>query len=79
MGDKTKEFDANTKKIAMAGFGAIALGALLFFLRINSIGGGYGSVSTGLGLWLCLAAGLAGLAWVFGLIKIADNKKPPVS
>lgn len=79
MGDKTKEFDANTKKIAMAGFGAVALGALLFFLRINSIGGGIASVSSGLGLWLCLAAGLAGLAWVFGLIKIADNKKPPVS
>jgi hypothetical protein len=79
MGDKSKEFDANTKKIAMGGFGAVALGALLFFLRINSLGGGMGSaVKSGLGLWICLAAGLAGLAWVMGLVKMADNKKPPV-
>ena len=79
MADKTKEFDANTKKIAMGGFGAIALGALLFFLRLNSLGGGISSaVKSGLGLWLCLAAGLAGLAWVFGLVKIPDNKKPPI-
>ena len=79
MGDKTKQFDANSKKIAMGGFGAMAVGALLFFLRINSLGGGIGSVKSGLGLWLCLAAGLAGLAFVFGLIKIPDNKKPPLS
>jgi hypothetical protein len=77
MGDKTKEFDVNTKKIAMAGFGAVAVGALVFFLRLSSVGGGYGGVKSGLGLWLCLIAGLAGLAWVFGLVKIPDNKKPP--
>src|SRR5262245_23357538 len=29
MGDKTKEYDENSKKIAMGSFGAIALGALL--------------------------------------------------
>src|SRR5437868_3941772 len=29
MGDRTKDFDANGKKIAMGGFGAMALGALL--------------------------------------------------
>jgi hypothetical protein len=77
MGDKSKDFDANSKKMAMGGFGAIALGALLFFLRINSAG--MGLAKPGLGLWLCLAAGLAGLALTFGLIKVPDNKKPPVS
>jgi hypothetical protein len=80
MGDKTKDFDANQKKMAMGGFAAIAAGALLFFLRLNSVAGGFTGVSAGLGLWLCLAAGLAGLALTFGLIKIPDNtKKPPIS
>ncbi len=78
MGDKSKEFDANGKKIAMGGFGAIALGALLFFLRLSSVGGGFGGIKAGLGLWICLAAGLAGLALIFGLIKLPDSKKPPV-
>jgi len=72
MGDKTKEFDANTKKIALGGFGGIALGALLFFIRKSSYGGGMlnDAVGTGFGLWLCLLAGIAGLAWVYGLIKL---------
>ena len=79
MGDKTKDFDANSKKMAMGGFGAIAVGALLFFLRLNQVAGGFSGVKAGLGLWICLAAGLAGLALAFGLIKIPDNKKPPIS
>ena len=74
MGDKTKDFDDNFKKIAMASFGAIGLGALIFFLRLNSFGG-LGVVSTGIGLWICLIAGVAGLAWVAGLIK--TNTSPP--
>ncbi len=77
MGDKTKEFDEMTKKIALGSFAAIAAGALIFFLRLSSYGGGFGGVKSGLGLWLCLIAGLAGLGWVMGLIKIPDSKKPP--
>src|SRR5437868_12341832 len=42
MGNKALPYDAMFKNIVMAGFGAIALGALIFFLRISSIGGGYG-------------------------------------
>ncbi|HEY6503829.1 MAG TPA: hypothetical protein VIZ28_07645 [Chitinophagaceae bacterium] len=77
LGDKSKEFDETFKKVALGSFGAIALGALLFFFRINSYGGGFGGVGSGLGLWLCLVAGLAGLGWVSGLVKLPDNKKPP--
>lgn len=73
MGNKALAFDDTTKKIAMASFGAIALGALIFFFNISGAG------VTGFGLWLCLIAGLAGLAWTMGLIKLPDDKKPPVS
>jgi len=77
LGDKAKEFDETFKKVAMASFGAIALGALIFFLRLSSAGGGFGSaVGAGLGLWLCLIAGVIGLLWVFGKIKLPDIKKP---
>ena len=80
MSDRTKPFDDNFKKIAMGSFAAIAVGALIFFLRLNSAGGGFGSaVKAGFGLWLCLIAGLAGLAFVMGFIKVPDNKKPPIT
>lgn len=75
MGDKTKTFDDTFKKIALASFAAIAIGALLFFFRINGTGIGVGS---GFGLWLCFIAGLAGIGWLMGLIKLPDNKKPPI-
>ena len=74
MGDKTKDFNTDFKKIAMASFGAIGLGALIFFLRINSFGG-LGIVSSGIGLWICLISGIAGLVWVAGLVK--TNTSPP--
>ena len=75
MGNKESPFDANTKNIVVAGFAAIALGALIFFLRISSFGGGFlGAGSAGIGLWLCLLLGLAGLAFSFGVIKIPEKK-----
>jgi len=74
LGDKTKEFDANTKKIALAGFGGIAAGALIFFLRLNSYGGGFGSMAgAGIGLWLALLAGVGGLLFTLGIIKIPNK------
>lgn len=76
MGDKALAFDETFKKIALASFAAIAAGALIFFIRISGTGPGIGS---GFGLWLALLAGLAGVAWVMGLIKLPDNKKPPIS
>ncbi|MEI9807314.1 MAG: hypothetical protein WDO16_05195 [Bacteroidota bacterium] len=79
LGDKSKEFDDTFKKVALGSFGAIAAGALIFFLRISSYSGGFGGVSSGVGLWLCLIAGLVGLGWLLGLVKLPDNKKPPTT
>lgn len=74
LGDKTKEYDQNTKMIALASFGAIALGALLTLVTK------YHGVPTGagIGVWLALIAGIAGLAWVYGLVKLPPPaQKPP--
>ncbi len=79
MGNKPDDYTAENKKYVMGAFAAIALGAVLFFLRKNSVAGGgdiggFGDlIKTGIGLWLCLVAGLAGLALNYGLIKI-ENK-----
>jgi len=79
MGDKSKEYDPNSKKLVMAGFGAISAGALIFLLTKNSSYGGgiFGSIfKPGLGLWLCLISGIAGMALLTGIIKIPENKPP---
>lgn len=79
VGNKAEEYTAEYKKYVMICFGAIAVGALLFFLRKNSIVGGFDNlVSTGPGLWLCLVAGLAGLALNYGLIRV-ENKTTTTS
>jgi hypothetical protein len=65
----------------MGAFGAIVAGALLFLLTKNSTYGGglFGSIlKPGFGLWLCIIAGLAGLALTSGIIKIPENKPPSV-
>lgn len=73
-GNRKEDYTADYKKYVMIGFAAVAAGALLFLLRKGSVAGGFNEVvSTGLGLWICLLAGLAGLAMHYGLIKI-DSK-----
>ncbi|MEO7394368.1 MAG: hypothetical protein ABIU11_05450 [Chitinophagaceae bacterium] len=72
MGDKAKEYDATMKKVALGGFGAIGIAAILYFIRISSAGGGL--LKPGLGLWLSLLAGAAGLLFLLGIIKLPDNK-----
>jgi hypothetical protein len=73
LGTKTEDYTADFKKYTMIAFGAIALGALLFFVRKTSVVGGsiFGDdlVKTGIGLWICLIAGLGGVALILGLIK----------
>jgi len=78
-GNKSEDYTAEYKKYMMIAFGAVASGALLFFLRKSSVVGGVNDlVKTGIGLWLCLIAGLAGLALNYGLIKI-ENKSETTS
>ena len=74
MGNKPDDYTREYKRYVMIAFGAIVVGAVLFFLRKSSVVGGFDDlVKTGLGLWICLVAGLAGLALNYGLIKI-ENK-----
>jgi hypothetical protein len=74
-GNKELPFDANIKNAVMGGFAAIAIGALIFLLTISSYGAGlFGSGGAGIGMWLCLLVGLAGLAFSLGLIKIPEKK-----
>lgn len=76
MGNKTEDYTVEYKKYVLIAFGAIAAGALLFFLRKSSVAGGFDNlVKTGIGLWLCLIAGLAGLALSYGLIKIESRSE----
>lgn len=69
MGDKAQDYDATMKKAILGCLGAIALGALLFFIRKSSVAGGYSGVNTGIGLWLCLVVGALGVLLQMGIIK----------
>ncbi|MCG2617991.1 hypothetical protein LZZ85_27055 [Terrimonas sp. NA20] len=75
LGDKTLPFDETFKKVALGSFAAIALGALIFFLRMTAEGLSIGSA--GFGLYLTLIAGALGLVWVLGKINLPDIKKKP--
>lgn len=72
MEDRSVEFGEMSKKIALASFGAIGVGALLFFFRINAKTMGFGE--SGIGIWICLIAGVIGLVFVLGKIKLPDPK-----
>jgi hypothetical protein len=71
MGNKAAPYDDNSKKIAMGGFGAIALGALISLVSMPQF------VKGGIGLWLGLIAGAAGLALLLGFIKIPEKPNNP--
>ena len=77
MGDKSKTFDDMGRKLALAGFGAIAGGAVIYLIRILSVGGSkYGGMvkaSPGFGLFIALAAGAIGLLLLLGIIKVPKS------
>ena len=77
MGDKSKAYDEMGKKLALGGFGGIAGGAVIYLIRILTIGSGkYGGIvktSPGLGLFLGLAAGAIGLLLLLGIIKVPKS------
>lgn len=77
MGDKMKPFEGNFRNIALGGFGAIIAGALIAFISVS--GKGAGIVKPGLGIYLAILVGVAGLLFLLNIIKIPDSKKPPVS
>src|SRR5688500_13300033 len=55
MGNKNLGFDENGRKLALAGFGLIAGGALIYLIRVLTVAGGR-YLSPGLGLFLALIA-----------------------
>ena len=61
----------------LSGFGGIAGGAVIYLIRILSVGGGkYGGMikaSPGFGLFICLVVGAIGLLLLLGIIKVAKS------
>lgn len=72
MGDKTKPFEGQFKNIALGGFGGIIAGALIAFINVS--GKGRGIVKPGFGIYIAILAGVAGLLFLLGVIKLPDNK-----
>jgi len=79
-GNKAEKYTEENKRYVLIGFAAIAAGAILFFLRKDAIATGFDNagilndiIKTGIGLWICLVAALAGVALNYGLIKIEDK------
>ena len=56
----------------MASFGAVIFGALLTILTKYH----GASTNAGFGAWLGIISGIAGLAWLSGMIKLPENKPP---
>jgi hypothetical protein len=75
MGNRTMMLYDNGKKIALAGFGLIAGGALIYMIRVMTVGGTYGvKASPGFGLFIGLIAGVVGLLLLLGIVKMPENK-----
>ena len=74
MGDKSKPFAGQTKQIALGSFGAIALGAILVLVTKASFRGYKIPTNPGLGAFIAIAVGVAGLLFLMGIIKVPDNK-----
>src|SRR5438093_4673700 len=70
LSNRTEEYTRDLRKYVGICFIAIALGALLFFIRKNSMTGGNmfaeSMVGAGIGLWICLIAGIGGVGLMFG-------------
>jgi hypothetical protein len=77
LGDKTKEFDQNFRYLAIGSFAAVILGAFIPFMQIINAGGM--GVKTGVGIWLSIIAGILGLLWVTGVIKMQAKAPAPPS
>lgn len=86
--DANKDYDKQTRIGVIISFALIAIGALLYFLALNSTGAlqdPYGrpvTVSAGMGLWTALLAGVVGILWVTGILEqlsAKNNATPPAA
>lgn len=77
--DKSKPFEGNMRLVALGGFGLIVLGAVIFLIRVLSVGNQIFKSSPGFGLIICLIVGAAGLAATAGVIQLPDLKKSGTS
>jgi hypothetical protein len=85
VGDKAQPYAGQFKQIVMAAFGLIALGAIIFMIRIFTGSSEFNTfegrqtyklnqlVSPSFGLFLCIIAGAAGLVLISGVIKMPVN------
>jgi hypothetical protein len=74
MGNRALPLDDQGKKLALGGFGGIVGGAAIYLIRVMTVGTSYVKASPGLGLFLALIAGVVGLLWLLGVIKLPENK-----
>lgn len=75
MGNRTLPLDENGRKMALAAFGLIAAGALIYMIRVMTVGGTYGvKASPGFGLFIGLIAGVVGILLLLGIVKMPENK-----
>ncbi len=77
LGDKIQDYDKNMKIVAMSSFGGVILGAFIGMMQVSSAGsrmGGFGGIKTGIGIFLTILAGVAGLLWVANIIKMPPKK-----
>ncbi|MBC7874020.1 MAG: hypothetical protein H7Y01_08490 [Ferruginibacter sp.] len=77
MADKMRAYEGITKQIALASFAVVSVGAIVYLIRImtgSQTINGYiyknnDLVKPGIGLFICLIAGLAGIALVSGILS----------
>ncbi len=68
MGDKSKPYEGQEKMIAAACFGgAAAFGIITLLANMHYLS---------FGIFLAIAAGVIGALYVWGMVKIPENKKP---
>ncbi|HUR65902.1 MAG TPA: hypothetical protein VMZ03_06095 [Chitinophagaceae bacterium] len=70
MGDKTKAYDGQEKMYVAVCFAAAGAIALIQFLRQTRF--------ASFGIFLAVAAGVLGALLVWGMVKMPENKKPPM-
>ena len=80
LGDKLRDYVGNLRYGVMGAFGLIVLGAIIYLIRLNSVGplqtqdGIPVKAGAGMGLWLALVAGVIGLAWVSGILDKLNQR-----